>query len=233
MSGRGMQLVEALKEIPTIKIYGDTDDGTTSVLEIYDSNDVLIGKIDTKGFGRVEYRDEYVGGEWQVPQGVAAPDVVTVTIGGVPTRKYAFDGANTEESLSNTFEIAHDIPIALVNDGTLKLEWHIHGSASTTGAGNAKFFFDWCYKPVGAAPIAMTTQSVICEIGANEQYWHCIEGDELPVPEGGYAIGGVIEFKLRRTPTDDEDTYAGDFLLDKVALHVPTDKRGSRQRYIE
>lgn len=224
---------DAMKQFPTLEMYGDSDDGSTNVLEIYDSNSTMVFKVDSRGFGRTEYRDEYVGGEWQIPQGVAAPDVVTVTIGGVATRKYAFDGANTQESLSNTFEIAHDIPIALINAGTLKIEWHIHGSAATTGSGNAKFFFDWCYKPVDAAPIAMTTSTVICEIASNHQYWHCIKGAELPVPAGGFAVGGIIEFTLRRTPTDNEDTYTGDYLLDKVALHVPTDGRGSRQRYIK
>ena len=208
-------------------------------LEVYDENDTTLRDyIDSEGFKQVRYRDEYAGGAWLNPTGGAAPDLVTVVIGGVSTQKYSFDGNNTEERLANSFEIAHDIPIDLVNDLTLKLEWHVHARPSSNNAGVVKWFFDWSYTPppvegVAQSPIAMTTLTCLQTIAANSQYKHVLCGTEMPVPLGGYQIGGIISFNLRRTPTDSQDTYGYDILLIKTALHVPTDDRGSRQRYIK
>ena len=53
----------------------------------------------------------------------------------------------------------------------------------------------------------------------------------MPVPVGGYALGGVIAFNIRRTPTGTGDDYAADAILMQVALHAPFNSRGSRQRY--
>jgi len=200
---------------------------------VKDKDGNIVAFIDSNGFKEIRYRDEYVGGPWLTPQGVAAPDVVTVTIGGVVTQCYSFDGGNTEERISNNFEIAHDLPIDEINAGTLKIEWHNHFRPSTTGAGDVKMFFDWSYSPPGAAPIPMTSLSVLNTIAADKQYHHLLAGVELPVPAGGYAIGGIIEFTLRRTPSDTQDTYADDVLLIKTALHVPTNDHGSRQMYFK
>lgn len=186
----------------------------------------------------VQYRDEYVGGVWLTPAGATAPDVVTVTIGGVLTQKYAFDGGTQEERLANNFEIAHDIALDEVNAGTIKMEWHVHFRPATTGSGDVQWWFDWCYTPpkngsTVYAPIAMSALNCIDTIQANTQYYHYLCGAELAVPAGGFQIGGIITFNLRRTPTGGSDTYAGDALLIKTALHIPTNSRGSRQRYIK
>jgi hypothetical protein len=205
--------------------FGDSPNGNFSAMELG------TGFIRREG-SAIYYRDEYVGGPW-VPAGAnAAPDEVNATIGGVATRKYAFDGGNTEERLSNTFEIPHDMVIAKVNDGTFKAEWHVHFAPSTTAAGVVKWFFDWCYIPPEGAPIAMTSLSCIQAVD-NQLGWNMLCGAELPVPAGGYAIGGIIEFNLRRTPNDTDDTYAADALLYKTALHVPCDTDGSRERYVK
>lgn len=180
----------------------------------------------------ITYRDEYVGGEWFTPQGAAAPDITSYTIGGVVTRKYAFDGVNIDESLGNTFEIAHDAAIDLINAGTLPMEFHTHAAPSTTGNGTYRFIVDWCYIPPNGAPIAMT-QLVIEKAINNQQYHNVLSGVELSVPAGGYAIGGVIEFTLTRTPQHANDTYTSDVILYKAALHIPCDTLGSRQRYIK
>ena len=198
-----------------------------------DKDGNIVEYCDADGFHAIRYRDEYVGGVWLTPNGTAAPDVVTVTIGGVSTQMYAFDGSTTEERLANNFEIAHDLPLTLVNDGTLKLEFHGHVRPSTNNSGTAKLFFDWCYTPVNGAPIAQTSLSFDIVIGANQQYYHFMSGVELPVPVGGYGIGSIITFNLRRTPTTTGDNYPDDLLLIKCALHVPTDGDGSRQRYIK
>ena len=45
----------------------------------------------------------------------------------------------------------------------------------------------------------------------------------------GVPIGDIIQFNLRRTPTG--DSYPDDAILVKVAMHVPTDDRGSKNIY--
>ena len=187
--------------------------------------------------GELRWRDEYVSGVWQPAAAQAAPDVENYTIGGIGVRKYSFDGGNTEERISNHFEIPHDIPIDLINDGTTWIEAHIHWQPSTNNTGTVQWFFDWCYLPLNAAPIAMTGLSYTQTINANEQYFQKLCAFEvggvakLPIPAGGFNIGGIIQFNLRRTPTGDNDTYPDDAILIKVALHVPTDDRGSKNIY--
>lgn len=216
------------------KLFGSSD----NPIAVKNSSDVISEYITEDGFYSTRYRDEYVGGVWLTPTGAAAPDVVNVTIGGVATQKYAFDGGTIEERLANSFEIPHDMSIIDVNNGTLKIEWHVHFRPSTIGSGDVKWFFDYCYTPPPVngtvfAPIPQTSLSAIKSITANTEYYQYIVGAELPVPLGGFELGGIITFNLRRTPTDSEDTYAADALLIKSALHVPTDGRGSRQRYIK
>ena len=193
--------------------------------------------IESNGFfaskgSAIAWRDEYVGGVWVPASAQAAPDEVNVTVGGVATRKYSFDGNNTEERLSNSFEIPHDMLHDKVNDGTESIEWHVHFMPSTTGVGDVKWFLDWCYIPPNGAPIPM--DSVFCiKSVSNNQYGNMLCSVDLPVPAGGFYLGGIIEFVLRRSPADAQDTYAADALLIKTALHVPCDAFGSHERYIK
>lgn len=203
-------------------------------LEVYDNDNTTLREfIDNNGFKQVRYRDEYVSGPWVEASGAAAPDLVNVTIGGVGTRKYAFDGSATEERLSNSFEIPHDIALTEVNNDTLFIEWHVHFRPSTNNSGDVKWFLDYCYSPFGGAPIAQTSASFIKSVSANQQYFQLVEGVEIPKPVGGWGIGGIITFNLRRSPSDVQDTYPDDVLLVKTALHVPVNDSGSRQRYIK
>ena len=164
------------------------------------------------------------------PQGATAPDKITVTLGGIPYLLYSFDGGNTEETLTNSFEINHDVACAEVISGAVKIEWHVHFLPSTTGSGTIKWFFDYCHLPVNGPAVPQDTLSFATAVD-NQQYHHIVHGAELPVPPGGWHIGDKILFRLRRTPSDSEDTYASDVLLLKTALHVPVNSRGSRLRY--
>lgn len=179
----------------------------------------------------ITWRDEYVGGEYFVPAGAAAPDLVTPTIGGVVTRKYSFDGVNTAESLSNTFEIAHDSALSLVNSGDLSYELHLHLAPSTTGTGTCRFTVDWCYIPPNGAPVAGTQLVLTKAFTGNQQYYNILVAGNLATTAGGFAVGGLIEFTLTRTPTHGDDTYTADVILYKVALHIPCDTLGSREIY--
>ena len=205
----------------------------TNSLEVYSENGDLKEKINSEGFYTVRHRDEYTSGEWVAPSGSPAPDSVTVTIGGIPYMMLAYDGGSTEERKSNQFEIPHDLAIDLVNAETEKIEVHTHFLPSSNSAGVVKWFFDWVYLPPMGAAIPQTSLSFSYDIPVNKQYNHFLCGIELPIPTGGFEIGGVILFSIRRTPSDAGDTYPSDALLLKVALHVPSDGNGSRQRYIK
>lgn len=202
-------------------------------IEVLDSDGNVKEFIDDNGFKSIRYRDEYVGGEWVNPQGGTPPDDVTVTIGGVSFRMKAFDGGNTQEWFANSFENAHDIAFDELNDGTIKMEAHIHFMPSNNNAGTVKWFFDYCYLPVSGAPIPQTTLSMLNTFAIDKQHVHMLAGVELPIPAGGFNIGDVILFNIRRNPSDEEDTYGSDALFIKCALHVPTNDFGSRQRYIK
>jgi hypothetical protein len=210
--------------------------GTARVnkLEVYDTNETTLREfIDHNGFKQIRYRDEYVGTDWINPLGGPAPDDVNATIGGVVTRVQSYDGGTTEERKGNSFEIPHDLALDEVNAGTEFIEWHVHYMPSTNDAGDIKWFLDYCYIPPFGAAIPQTAAFTVDTINANEQYVHKITGVQLPAPAGGFGIGGIILFNLRRTPTDTDDTYAADALLIKTALHVPINDFGSRQRYIK
>jgi hypothetical protein len=162
----------------------------------------ILGLDIVTGFLRTEYDDVFPGGPFVTPTGASAPDDVTITVEGVPLRYKAFDGGNTAELMSNTFEFVHGIDIEAINAGTLKLEGHVHTMPSTTGAGTAIFNLDMVYIPsTPAAQVAMTSIAIPCVYDANHQYWHHIAGAEITVPAGGFEIGGIIGSNIRRTPT--------------------------------
>jgi hypothetical protein len=152
----------------------------------------------------------------------------------------SFNGVNTEERASASFEIQHDIDTTAVNNEDDFIEAHIHWMPSTNDAGDVVWFFDYCVAKVNALPIPQTTLAVVGSCEADCQFKHQIspfydDGTiiRVPVPSGGFGIGDVIIFNIRRTPTDDRDTYPADAIMIKVALHVPVNSNGSRQRYIK
>lgn len=205
---------------------GDVSNGNYSYFES-DGIFVSIGSV-------ITHRDEYVGGEYFIPTGASAPDIVDATIGGVVTKKYSFDGVNTTEKLGNTFEVAHDIALNQVNEGTENIEFHIHiapSNAITTGT--VKFTIDWSLIKAQDAPVSGTQVIISKDITAGKQYYNIISGVNLPVPTGNFDVGDLIEFTISRNPSDVSDTYAADIIFYKCALHVPVDTLGSRQRYIK
>jgi hypothetical protein len=65
------------------------------------------------------YRDEYPN-ELVPAAAQGEPEAITVTIGGVPRRMRSYDGGNTQELLSGSFEIPHDYMIGR------PIEVHLH-----------------------------------------------------------------------------------------------------------
>lgn len=203
--------------------FGDVTNGNYTYFE---DDGTLVAKGNA-----ITYRDEYVGGEYFEPSGATAPDIVNVTIGGVVTRKYTFDGVNTIEKLGNTFEIPHDMAVDQVNAGTEFLEVHVHTAPSDNNAGIIRFRFDWCLIKINGAPITGTTVYITKTVTGNQQYHNLLGDVHLPVPEGGFTIGDLIEFTLSREPANEGDTYASDAIFYKCAMHVPCDTMGSRTEY--
>ncbi len=213
-------------------LQGTTNDGTTNLVEGKNSDNATVFKVDTNGFELDQYDDLLPSAQWLATNGAPGPDLVTATIGGVVFSLWAFDGANTTESMTSYFEVVHGIDIDALNASTLLAEVHTHGMPSTTAAGVVKIFFSITYLSVNAAPEFLGTFSVLIPISTNQQYWHKLGGIEIPKPAAGYGIGDQIMVKYERKPTDTQDTYNNaDWLFLQCALHMPFNSRGSRQRY--
>lgn len=175
----------------------------------------------------VVWRDEFPGSDWVDASGAAAPELTNYTIGGVGTRKYAFDGSVTEERLSSNFEIPHDYACGY------PIEVHVHWRPSTTNTGTTFWWFDWSYDAVNSAPSAQTTLSCSRTVTASSQYNHFITSFGYLPSSVTYTLGSIINFNIRRTPDFSGDTYPDDAIFEQVALHVPVDGFGSRQIYIK
>ena len=235
------QLIQAIPYLNLTTVQRDALTGVFVGYKIFNTDFSMIEEwngTEWTSIEQIRWRDEYASGIWTPAAASAAPDIVGNTIAGVGVRKYTFDGVNTEERLSNHFEIPHDLPLNLINNGTLILEVHVHWQPSTNDAGNVEWFFDYAYMPLNAAPIVQNSLSCVCPVAINEQYFHKIAAFKdgtntvrIPVPIGGFSIGDIIQFNLRRTPTGTNDTYAHDAILIKCAMHVCSNDRGSTNMY--
>jgi hypothetical protein len=200
-----------------------------NTVQISDTGDINAnGNISHKS----EYKDEYVASDYLFPTGGAPPDLQNVTIGGVVTRMYGFDGGSTTEWMANSFEINHDADIVSLNAETVKLEWHVHFLPSTNDAGVVEWSLEYCYVPLDGAAISQTTKVASKTVAINSELKHLIAMVELPKPASGFNIGDLIIFNIKRIPTG-TDTYPADALFIKCALHMPVNSAGSRQRYIK
>ena len=213
---------------------------TDNILALQNGAGDIVSFFTAEGFKEIRYRDEYAGGAYVAPGGAAAPDLVAYTIGGVQTTKYSFDGGVTEERISNAFEMPHDLDFDKLNAETEFIEVHVHWRPSTNNAGNVEWFFDYSYDKVNSAPVSQTSLTALGSVSINQQYYHKITSfvngsalARLPKPAAGFNLGDIINFTLRRTPAGTNDTYPDDTILEKVALHVPINDRGSRQLYIK
>jgi hypothetical protein len=208
-------------------MFGDVEAGNYSGFE----ND---GTLVAKG-NAITYRDEYVGGQYFVPSGANAPDEVNLTIGGVVTKKYAFDGVTTAEKLGNTFEVPHDADTVAINAGEQFIEAHFHAGASTTASGTATLVMNWALiKANGGAIITGSNMTAsVYFSGTQTVYSNHIFAANLVTPSEGFYLGDLIEFTVTRDPALASDTYQSDLIFYKAALHIPSNMLGSRQRYVK
>jgi hypothetical protein len=222
------------KIIPTLStLERDALIGMKIGYEIFNSDYSNVDKWDGTewvGFRQIRYVDEMPSGIWVTPAGSTAPDDVTVTIGGIQFKGKAFNGSGTTELMSNQFEINHNTAVDLINAGTVEEEVHVHMMPSTNDAGVAVFQFEYTYIPFNEAPIVCTPILLKVDIAINQQYFNLLKGEYIPIPAGGFHIGDIILFNLKRDPTHIDDSYEHDAILLQCAMHVPVDNRGSRHR---
>jgi hypothetical protein len=236
-------------------IKGTTNDGTTNIIELQDSDNAVVERINTDGFYQVRYRDEYVGGDYVLGQGSAAPVIRSISITGdeedisIPIRLYGFEAKNSAfKVMYNAFEIPHDIDLVGINDPSsgITMEMHVHwfplGSNNVTG--NVVWEFGYVVVERDQAPEGAYFARATVAVAANQQYFHKISpASEFPVPDpapviaslkiptNGWKMGSVISFLVRRLGSNAGDTYGAEAGFLKAAMHVPVDGRGSRQRY--
>lgn len=202
-------------------------------LEVKDEDGVVREVITSEGFKQVRWRDEYVGGDWGDGLGNTSPSFSAYAIGGISYRKLVMDA---NDARTNVFEIPHDM--LLSTDALLQPELHIHFRPTTDDTGTVIVYLtpEWSKantsgetEPV--APQALPEMSFTCTIAAGLAtfpHYVCSFG-QLPVHN--YMLGDLIGFKVeRRTGFG---TYTADIIVEKVAMHVPVDDRGSRQMYVK
>jgi hypothetical protein len=194
----------------------------------------VLGLNLTTGFRRVEWRDEYVAEEWLEPQQAGQrPSVATVEI--VPDvlvrmRSYSH---TAEQWLTGEFEINHDVPTNLLNDGTLQLDLHVHARPSDNSAGVVQWAFDIAHSPANdGAPVPLTRVLCPMTFAANTINHHYVTGCHI-VLNGDVHIGDIFSVNVRRLASEGADTYEAGALFIKAAMHVPTDGRGSRQTFVK
>ncbi len=221
------------KLLTAVQFKGATNNGSTNIIEGYNSDNILRYFVDTNGFESDQYDDVLPSSQWIPTSGGAAPDSVAYIIGGINYTFLSFDGGNTTEQMTNYFEIIHGINIEALNNDTLLPEIHTHGFASTNGSGNVQILIDITYIPVNAAPITYTPLYIDIPITINQQFYHKIAGVEFNKPAGGFNIGDKLLVRYSRVPQAGGDTYNADWVFMQCALHMPFNSRGSRQRYIK
>jgi hypothetical protein len=175
-----------------------------------------------------QYDDVYTDA-LTVPGGATAPDQEAVP--GAPNISvFAFDGGNTVESLSGTFELLHGY-----REGS-DLWPHVHWSPRTGAAGNVRWVFEYIVRTnTGefSAPAVLTAVQAAGGLGPNGRpIQHNVEFSAA-IPGAGLVIGTQIRFVLRREPANAADTYGGDALLWAVGLHYEKDSAGSLQRFVK
>jgi len=205
-----------------------------SSLAVKDSEGTTREIITSEGFKQVRWRDEYAGGEWGDGVANTAPAMEVYTIGGLAgVRKLVMD---SNDARTNVFEIPHDMLLSA--EASLQPELHMHFRPTTNATGTVIVYLtpEWSKANVGgeadpAAPTALPEMSFTCEIAtglATYPHYICAFG-QLPVHS--YLLGDLIGVKVeRRTGFG---TYTDDIILEKVAMHVPVDDRGSRQMYVK
>jgi hypothetical protein len=227
-------------DVVPFKVYGETNDGSTNILEGYNQNLERVFNIDTRGFERIEWRDEYAAGDMEWGANLGLPPLTNVVLEGEPDgdgnativlRVRNFDTVNRVGY--GSFEIAHDIDVDAMNALTTSAEMHVHWLPLDATAGTVVWQLD--YMVLGATGINSTPYTITSSIDVainsdGKQKISAFNNAVLDKPTNGWMIGDIISFAIRIGAAT---TYTGGRGLIKVAMHVPVNSRGSRQRIIK
>lgn len=174
----------------------------------------------------IRYRDEYPSGIWTTGAGAANPTIVSVDIAGVTYRKIQLD---TTDILCNKFEVPHDIAYGQ------PIEFHCHFRPMAAGTGNVVLTLNLEWSKVNTSgqvtinePVAIPELVATCTIAtSNTTYPHYIVSfGTITINE---VLGDLLCFRIGKS-----GTYAGNIILEQIAMHVPIDTPGgSSQRYIK
>lgn len=166
------------------------------------------------------YDDISLSGMSFAPGGAAAPDIINFV---TPNLKvYGFDGGGTVERLYITSESKHEY-----EEGS-ELEFHVHWTPTTTGAGNVKWqaYVSWMsVDGIFSAPTLLTGVSP-----ARGQAWQNTYITLGTIPGAGMTINSQLVIQIFRDPGDAQDTYASDAAFIAFGIHYKKDTVGSRTR---
>lgn len=154
--------------------------------------------------------------------GNSAPDLITLYGQGNIVGR-SFDGVNTLEQLYGGDEIRHTYA-----EGE-DIYPHIHWMPTTNDAGNVKWILEYAWyntESMQVQPIVRTI-SIVDSTGGVAWFPHVIH---FPTISGvNMKIGSHFRFRLYRDPSDAQDTYEHDVVLDSFGLHIPINSDGSRE----
>jgi hypothetical protein len=220
---------------------------TANRFEARDGAGELKEFIDSDGFKSVRWRDEYMAGDLEFGAGgVTIPPVASVVLvadeigeeeNESPTLTMRVRNFDTGNRVAyGTFELAHDIDFAAVNDAGsgIAIEAHVHWIPLGTDTGDMVWRLDYMVlHPDGTNSVALTVYATdtIAENSQNKHRLKAFNGGVLAIPAGGWKIGSVLAFAIRRHVAT--QTYTDGAGMLKVALHVPVNDRGSRQIYVK
>jgi hypothetical protein len=165
-----------------------------------------------------------------IPAGAAGPDLIPVP--GAPNiSAYGFNGQNTVESKTGTFELLHGY-----REGS-DLWPHVHWSPINNDAGNVRWVFEYIVFDTIAnefrAPVVLAVVDAAGGLGPNGRpIQHNVEFP-IPISGLGLKIGCQVRFVIRREPANAADTYGSDAILWAVGIHYENDSVGSSQRFVK
>lgn len=109
------------------------------------------------------------------------------------------------------------------------IEPHIHWTATTTGAGNVVWRFEYAVASIGNAFPAYTTVNVTAAASGVANQHQVTSFGEITMADD--ALGTMLKWKLSRIGGDAADTYAADAKLLEFDIHIQLDSFGSEEKY--
>lgn len=180
-------------------------------------------KIDVKagaGFVDNPLWDDINFSGFSLGAGASSPDFITL-FGNGSIQGYSFDGNAITEQLFGGDEIKHSYL-----EGS-DIFFHLHIMPTNNVVGNIKFFIE--YEWLNRGDVAEPTTTISTIIASGGTAWKHIVVNFPAISGAGKKIGSHVSFRLYRVPSDIEDTYPHDVVLDSVGIHFQQSSLGSRQ----